>query len=415
MSATAVAGRPTLWARVTYSARALDDRNMRLLMLAQLTSIGGYWCFYVAQSWLALELTDSPGLVGLIAPATLAPYLLFSIPAGILADRVDLRKLMFSARLLVASSFALEALLAATGLLQPWQMFAIAFVTGIGVCVDNPVQYRLMADFAGPERVSSAAALASMVFQLSAVVGPLLGGLLLGAFGPAVGMGAGAVGNVMLLACYLAMRVPKNPPGEKTTLREALGGVGFIFTNTKVGLATLTWAVAILVILPYQALMSVFVRDELALGAFELGSLLTAAAVGAFLGSIAAGYDRVFRPTVGTAIASLAAAGAALTATAWTAGFGQALAALVAVGVAWGFVYVITTAVVLTATPLSLRGRVLGAYLLMWGLQPLGSFGAGLVAGESNTRVALALSGQGVIAVAVALLAIVLLARALRR
>ncbi|MCC7390629.1 MAG: MFS transporter, partial [Phycisphaerales bacterium] len=266
---TSLERRPGAFARATYGMRAIRSRKLQLLLLAQLTSQAGYFTFYVSQAWLALELTNSPGLVTMISTAGVAPFLFFAIPAGALADRANRRRLMISSRVLAVTAFTVEGVLVATGLVQPWHMLVVAFIAGIGIAIDNPAQFKSIADAVRPDEIPSASALVALDFQVSVILGPILGGLLLEAYGPAPGIFAAAAGNVALILCYIALRIPTTRGHtDESPWVGAVQGLKFVFTNRVVGLCALLWCVMILVINPYQALMSVFARDEVRTGGF---------------------------------------------------------------------------------------------------------------------------------------------------
>ena len=384
-------------------------------MLGQFAAQTGYWSFYVAQAWLALQLTNDPAWVTVITTAGLMPFLLLSIPAGALADRVDRKRLVVVARVLAVIAFAAESLLVASGAITPWQMFLIAALAGAAIVTDNPAQYSLVGDFVPPEAIPSAASLISANLQLSIIAGPLLGGFVLAASGPAAGIALAAVGNCLLVLTYLPMRIPRRAPGTGSSMVQAVQGLRFVLTNYTVGICALILAAAVLVVQPYQALMSVFVRDELHLGGFELGLLLTAPGVGALAGSAIAAYDRLVPPKLGTMAAAMGLSGTALAVLGWATGLGSALLLLGLLGFAWGVVFVLGTSIPLLATPQRLRGRVLSIFLMMWGMTPVGSTLAGVVADGAGTRTVFALAGQITVAFAGAMLVFLAAASFARR
>ncbi len=398
----------------------MRNRDFRLLMLAQFAAQTGYWSFYVAQGWLALQLTNSPGWVGLITTAGLIPFLFIALPAGVLADRVDLKRLMITSRTLVVFFHTCEAVLVATGLITPWQMLLMGLAAGTAMVVDNPAQSRLVGDFVRPDEIPSAASLNSANLQTSIILGPVLGGAMLATVGPAGGILMAAIGNAILLGAYAVMAIPRRPvhPPTEGAWTQFQQGVRFVASNGAVGASAAILALTILLVLPYQALMSVFVRDELHEGGFELGLLLTAPGLGALIGSTVAAYERLVPPRIPTMALGVAAAGASLAALGWATGMAGALPLLLALGAAWGIVYVMGTAIPLMHTPVALRGRVMSIFLMMWGMTPIGATAAGIVADTAGTRAVFALAGQGVIVLAAGILLIgvvVRLARPSRR
>jgi MFS family permease len=366
-----------------------------LLLLAQFTSWGGYYAFYVGQAWLALELTDSPAFVSLIATTIVVPFALFSIVGGALADRVNRRRLMIGCRIGVVTMYSVEGALAVAGLIEPWHMLALQFLTGVCIAFEYPAQIRLAADIVRPEQIPATSALMSVVYHVGLILGPLFGGYLLETVGAEGGMFAAAAGNAVMVGCYVLIRIPTGAMASTgSALKGALGGVAYVLRSPAVGFCALIWSAVILTVFPYQALMSVFVRDELAAGGFELGMLLTAPGVGALLGSIAATFDRLVPPTITSMAFALAVAGAALAVLGWATGMTQALVLLALLGSGFGVIYALSYSIPLIETPDELRGRVLGVFQFLWALSPVGSIVAGSIAGEASTRVVFALGGQ---------------------
>lgn len=394
-----------------HGARSLRNSNFRLLLFAQLTSQTGYSGFLVGQGWLALELTDSPLWVGVTSTAGLFPFLLLSLPAGVMADRLDRRRLLLTSRTVVTLAFLVEALLAMTGAIAAWQMLALALVAGTGIALDQPAQQRLTGDYLRPDEIPSGAAMVGVVFQLSIIIGPLVGGTLLAVSGPAACFLSAAIGNLLLILAYAAMRFPaKAEPSGHSAAREMRAGIAFAVRHPLVRRCGLLLGFTIFAILPYQSLMPVYVRDELGKGSFQLGLILTAPGIGALLGSWLAAYERIVPPATVSMAAGLVAAGLALFGLGWAGTMLTALPLLVGVGLAWGVIFPLGTSIPLLHTPAALRGRVLSLFFVMWGLQPLGSAAAGLGAGAAGTGPVFAVIGP-----AVAIVGVILAVREVRQ
>src|SRR5262245_22988214 len=161
------------------TSNVLKNARFDILLLAQFTSWAGYYAFYVGQAWLALELTDSPAFVSIVATTIVLPFALFAIPGGALADRVNRRRLQVGCRVGVVARSTLEAALALSGLILPWHMIALQFVTGVFIALEYPAQIRLAADIVRSDQIPAASAIMSVVYHLGLIGGPLLGGILL--------------------------------------------------------------------------------------------------------------------------------------------------------------------------------------------------------------------------------------------
>ena len=117
--------------RLPAMLRALRHRNYRLFFIGQLISLTGTWMQTVAQGWLVLRLTDSPSLLGLVAAFASLPILLFSLPAGALADRVPKRTLLLTTQVIAMLLALVLALLTLTGLVQVWHVLLLAALLGL--------------------------------------------------------------------------------------------------------------------------------------------------------------------------------------------------------------------------------------------------------------------------------------------
>src|SRR5258706_8628805 len=173
------AGGPTLAARF----RSLGHRNFRLYWIGQLVSLVGTWMQSVAQGWLMHRLTDSAFMLGLLGFMQFLPVLLFSLWAGVVADRVDKRRLLYltqGAALLQAAVLAAAVL---NGAVRPWMVLALAFVFGVINAFDLPVRQSFLVELVGKEDLSNAIALNSAAFNAARVIGPAFAGVLVATIG----------------------------------------------------------------------------------------------------------------------------------------------------------------------------------------------------------------------------------------
>src|SRR5262245_19689625 len=182
--------------------RALNHADFRLFFAAQLISQVGTWMQSVAQSWLVLQLTDSPLLLGLIGTLQFAPMLLFSVVSGAIADRLNKRRLLVATQLaLAAQAFTLAALVA-TGHAQYWHVAVLAVLAGFANTVDNPARQSYVVEMVGRSSMANAVALNSAAFNGARIVGPALGGLVIARFGV---MPAFVVNGLSFLALVAAL------------------------------------------------------------------------------------------------------------------------------------------------------------------------------------------------------------------
>jgi len=163
---------------------SLKIRNFRLLLGAQIISNIGIWMQRIAQDWLVLTLTDhSPVALGIASALQFAPFLLFSLWAGAVADRVDKRRLVLVTQTLICLQSLVLGLLVVTGSVQLWQVFLFCLIFGFLDVFESPARSALLVEIVGKEKVASATALNSSTSTMAALVGPAIAGYAIAGFG----------------------------------------------------------------------------------------------------------------------------------------------------------------------------------------------------------------------------------------
>jgi len=162
---------------------ALAHRNFRLFFIGQGISLVGTWMQNVGEGWLILTLTNSPFYVGLTAALSSLGVLLFSLYAGVIADRADKRRFIIFMQL----AFMLEALTVAilvwTHVVAVWQVLLLATILGIASGFDIPMRQSFIVEMVGKDDLMNAIALNSSLFNGARVIGPAIAGFLIGAVG----------------------------------------------------------------------------------------------------------------------------------------------------------------------------------------------------------------------------------------
>ena len=372
--------------------RALTrHRNFRVFWTGQTTSQVGTWMQSVAQGWLALILSNDPFMVGLVSAAGSLPVLLLSLPAGVLADRVDKLRLVTAAQsLMLVQAVALWWFVASGQVTIGW-LVALATMGGVMQAIEVPARQSLVIELVGREDLLDAIALNSTGFNLARIVGPSLAALVIGQLGLAWCFGINALSYLAVLASLLRIRLPRVERERPATsplegLRE-----GLRYVSRTPEIATLLRLTAVYSIcgLPYLALMPVFARDVLGLGASGYGALLSFVGVGAITGalSLAALGRRVRRGRLLSAT-SLGFA-SLLILLSFMRVPAAAAAVLLLVGLTMILTNAITNGLLQTLSPDAYRGRVMSVYSLLFiGLSPVGALTAGAVARSLGVTVA---------------------------
>src|SRR5437773_6081051 len=182
--------------------RALGNRNYRLLLIGQAISQSGGWMARIAQSWLVLEMTDSPVALGTVTTLQFLPILLLSLLAGTLADRYPKRRVLLIVQAVsMTQAFALTVLVA-TGQVQLWHVYVLAMIQGTANAIEQPLRQALPAELVGRELITTAVGLNSAVFNSARILGPALGGLVVATLGV---VGAFALNGASYLAVLISL------------------------------------------------------------------------------------------------------------------------------------------------------------------------------------------------------------------
>ena len=241
----------------------------------------------MAQGWVVYELTDSPLMLGLVNFAALLPVVPISLLAGVLSDRFSRRKLIIATESVLALQALIMAALIWSGMIQVWHIIVLSFILGAAAALEQPARLAFVMDVVGKEDLSNAVALNSSAYNAARIIGPSIAGLIIAAFGEAACFAINGVTYLAVILPLLFIHIPiKATTEDKVPI---MGGMvdGLKYTwNSKV-IRDLMFIVALasFLTLPYIALMPVFAKDILQVGAQGLGFLLTAVGFGAILGA----------------------------------------------------------------------------------------------------------------------------------
>ncbi|TDD17317.1 MFS transporter [Kribbella turkmenica] len=397
--------------RDTFSA--LQVRNFRLLVSGLLVSSTGGWIQRIAQDWLVLTITGSATAVGITTALQFLPTLLLGLYGGVIADRFPKRKVLLVTQTMMGTGAAVLAVLAFIGQVQVWQVYLMALFLGLATAVDNPTRQSFVTELVGKDRVRNAISMVSSTFQLGSLIGPALGGILLGALGTGWAFALNAVTFFASISALLMMR-DSEMPGLQAARRASAGmrirdglkdGVRYAFHEPAV-----RWAIALVGIygmftISLAVTLTAFADRVFHTGATGYGVLNSVVAAGALTGALLSAR-RVRTPRLRNLVglASLLAISqilAAVQPSLWT--FIPLLSAL---GLATLMFLTAAQSMVQLTTPDGLRGRVSGIYNLVFiGGGAIGGPLVGFMAQTWGARTSLLLSGliPAVATVAIAL------------
>jgi predicted MFS family arabinose efflux permease len=359
--------------------KAFHYRDFRLLWFGACTSSIGTWMQEIAQNWLVLEMTNSARLLALDAFLGDIPIFLFSLVGGVIADRVDRRKLLLGSQYVQMTSALTLATLIATRHIQVWHILLSSFIVGTAQAFGGPAYSALVPSLVEKEDVPNAIALNSIQFNLARVIGPVLGGLALKYVGSAWCFGLNSLSFVAVIVSLMRLHINFNPArtGE-SVLASMKQGFGFIrkqgAMETLIAIAFCMTALAIPMItfLPVFA-KNVFQKSELTytlfLAASGLGSITGALTVAA-LGNI---------PNKGrVALSMLVALGAGIAAFSQSKSIPLSCVLLFCSGAVLMCAFAMISSLVQLITPNDMRGRVMSVYNVAFrGGMPFGSVTTG--------------------------------------
>jgi MFS family permease len=362
---------------------ALRNRNFALLWAGLLVSNTGTWMQNVGQSWLVLQLTNSPLWLGVLGLSFALPMIFLPLVGGAIVDRVHrIRLLYFTQTGSMLLAFAL-AVLTWLGLVNVWEVLLASFLGAALLAFDSPARQALVYDLVPSEDLLNALSLNSATYNGAALVGPALAGILIAPFGPGVLF---FVNGVSFLAVLLALAAMREVHSQGRAAPEPLGaavkaGLSYAWrTRLVFGLLGLSALTAIFG-RSYQSLLPVFARDIWHAGPAGYGLLLAAAGAGAFVGAFGlASRGRLRRQGAWMVASGLLFSTLiilfALSPSLIAGSFLVFLAGMTATV----FGTIIATLLQL-ASPHELRGRVMSLYAItLIGLPSLGALGAGALA-----------------------------------
>jgi predicted MFS family arabinose efflux permease len=387
-----------------HGLRALNHGDYRRFYAAQLVALIGSWMQSVAQSWLVLQLTNSPLKLGLIGTLQFAPVLLFSVVAGAVADRLPKRRLLVATQTTLACQAAALGLLVATGLVEYWHVAVLGLVLGFANVVDLPARQSFVMEMVGKDDVVNGVALNSAGFNAARIIGPAAAGVLIARLGLVPAFLLNSLGFVVVIVALLRLGTQGLPVrGRRATMFEEIReGLRYARRTPRVLLVLGLLFVVSLCVFNFTVYVPLLARNVLGLGAEGFGFLMAALGVGAVAGALTVGMLGSREPPLAGMVGAAAIALASLLGLAAARQVWTAVPLLVVTGY-FGIVLVAScnTAMQLIA-PDALRGRVMSLYTWVYGgVFPIGAFLVGAISQASSVSTAFLCAGTvGLVALA---------------
>ncbi|HBY60517.1 MAG TPA: MFS transporter [Solibacterales bacterium] len=375
--------------------KAFEYRDFRLMWMGACTSSIGTWMQKLAQSWLVLDISGSPFLLGLDAFLGEIPIFLFSLVGGVVADRVDRRHILIASQVLQMTCAITLTVLVATGVVEVWHILTLSFLVGVAQAFGGPAYLSLVPTLVGPEDLPNAIALNSIQFNLARVIGPVLGGLALTNLGAAWCFALNGASYVPVIITLLLVRMRFTPAKTAESMMESMKeGIRFIrkqgAMESLIGLAfTMT-----LLGMPMIVFLPVMAKDVFHQGANTYTLLLSVSGLGSILGALFVAGSGHRKHKGRTALILLIALGALMAGFALSQNLYLSCALLFVSGAALIAVFALVTSLVQLVTPDAMRGRVMSVYNVAFrGGMPIGNLVAGRFIAEFSAPPVLVVNG----------------------
>ena len=375
--------------RRTFSA--LNVPNFRRYYAGQAVSLVGTWMQSVAQSWLVYVLTHSATDLGLAVALQTLPVLVLGPYGGVIADRVDKRRLMVVLQSAMGVQALVLGLLTVLGVVRFWEILVLAVILGLNNTFENPARQAFVLEMVGPNEVRNAVSLNSTLFNAARAVGPAVAGILIATVGVGICFLLNAASFIAVVFSLVTMDrslLQPSPPAGRANgqVRE---GFRYVAHTPRLLVPLVMMAIVGTLAYEFQVVLPVVAKGTFHGGAEAYGFMTAAMGIGAVLGGLvtAARGKTGLRPFTIAA----AALGLALAVAAFSPVLALELVALALVGYASvSFLATGNTTLQLEAEP-SMRGRVMSLWAVAFlGTTPIGGPLLGWIIAETNGRVGLA-------------------------
>jgi predicted MFS family arabinose efflux permease len=375
--------------------KAFQYRDFRLMWVGACTSSIGTWMQIVAQGWLIYRLSHSAFLLALDQFLGGIPIFLFSLIGGVVADRVERRKILLGSQYVQMFSATVLTILVATGLVHVWQILCLSFVSGLAQAFGGPAYQALIPMLVDREDMPNAIALNSIQFNVAVMVGPALAGLVLAKLGEKWCFGLNAL-SFLAPIVSLSIITARFLPGKTTESMFSSLKQGIRFTRKQASMEALIVLAFCMTALgmPMRTYFPVFVKDIFHRGPETYGNLLALMGMGSILGSLSIASAGNMRRKGLVALGALFCLGAGISGFALSKSVRTSGAILVLVGASMMAVFATVNSLVQLITTNEMRGRVMSVYNFAFrGGMPLGNLLSGWLVPLFTAPVVLGVNG----------------------
>ncbi|HEX9673726.1 MAG TPA: MFS transporter [Burkholderiales bacterium] len=385
---------------------ALSVRDFRLYWLALVTQVVGQHMFAFTLGWLTFEITGSQAQLGLIHLCGFVPQFALTLLGGVLADRIDARKLIGTAQVNAAITMIMVGVVTLLGVAQLWHLALGAFLWGLSAAIDEPARASFFPRLLPRPLLRSAVPLISMAFGSSRVIAPSIAGFLIAAAGaPATFLACAAAVSTMIAVLFLVRPAHGAARPHESLLNSFTESLRYIRANEAfakaIGAALLNATLA----MGFIHMLPVFAKDVLQVDSRGLGILASAAGVGALAGFLSYGWLQSRLSPRNLMVGALTVYNVALIGLAFSDWYWLSFCAILVAGLCHGYFVTCVQVMLQTLVEDHYRGRVMSVFALVWSLM----FFSGFLLNTAGEWVGphLALAGGAVIVLAYVWLSLV--------
>ncbi len=406
MAQSVAAATPSV-SRLQRIAEAFAERNLRLLLTANLCNDLAMWAYNIALGWLVFDLTGSPFQLGVAFSIRGAAFILGGLSGGAFADRFDRRAVVEFIQAIMVVMVATLGFVALFGTLETWHLYlatiAVAGCHGVG----NPTRQSMFRDVVEPGKLASAVSINAIGMNLTRLIGPAGAGAFLKTLG-AEGVFFFSAGTwIITIFAITRITKPRQSSQEKKEpfFQSLANGIAYARRYQAIAAILLLTIVFNLIAMSFQQLMSAYAKKELELGAAGFGAIMSVMGAGAVAGATFASVKGAKLANGNVFIAAVTLVGLALIGTGVTQHLGAVVPLLVVIGFTSGVAMSVSMVLVQTKVEDAYRGRVMGLYMLTFGLQYVAALPIGSIAEGIDTPATFVLMGA-ITAVATCIVAI---------
>jgi MFS family permease len=399
------ASRPRGVLRRTF--QAFHYPNFRLMWFGAFMSTTGYFVQEVAQSWLVYDLTRSEFYLGLTATLNGTPILLLSLFGGVLADRMDRRKLLLASQYVQMSSALALAVLVGLDMVQVWHIMAAAFVNGLGQAFGGPAYQALIPSLVDKKDLPNAIALLSIQFTLARVIGAVIGGVTFTALGATACFTINGLSFLVVIAALYVIRVSFVPKkSDAHVLLSLREGLVFVYRHPVILALVLLAPTAAFLGTPLVTLLPAFARETYHLDPRGYSMMMAFWGTGAVIGALHVAFQGNAPHKGYRSLLMQIGLGVTLIAFAMSSNLWVACIALLFSGWAILGVFALVNSLVQLQATEEMRGRIMSVYNTAFrGAMPLGNLLAGALATRFGSPLTISVNGVLLILVALVYIA----------